>query len=113
MTKIYGIKNCDTVRKALKWLTANNIDHSYHDFREDGLTHQQVATWMAELGPDKLVNKRSTSWKQISESQQQALLNGEGIDTLIEIPTLIKRPVLETQGKIHLGFKPAEYESIF
>ncbi len=113
MTTIYGIKNCDTVRKALKWLDSNGIEHQFHDFRADGLTVKQISEWINQLGADKLVNKRSTSWKQLTDTQKSDLEKGEGLDTLVAMPTLIKRPVLVTDKTTHLGFKPAEYEAIF
>lgn len=113
MTTIYGIKNCDTVRKAIKWLESKGIEHNFHDFRVDGLTEKKVSEWMEKLGPEKLVNKRSTSWKQLSDVQKADLENGEGLGTLVDTPTLIKRPLLASGKTLHLGFKPDEYEKIF
>lgn len=107
MLTVYGIKQCDTCRKALKWLTAEGIDHQFHDFRVDGLQAELVRGWMSSDFADKLVNRRSTTWRQLSEQQQQfdadALL-----ELLLQHPTLIKRPVFVSDDIVAIGFKPSE-----
>ncbi len=113
MTTLYGIKNCDTVKKARKWLDANGSDYTFHDFRVDGLSAEQVQSWVEPLGWEALVNKRSTTWKQLDDSTKAALNNASVIEVILESPTLIKRPLLDVDGAISVGFKAAEFEQKF
>lgn len=109
---LYGIPNCDTVRKARKFLSENNIQYTFHDFRKDGLTVSTIQHWLESQPIEALVNKRSTSWKQITNKQQTELMSGKNLEILTELPTLIKRPVLETDTQLMLGFNAAEYETL-
>jgi Spx/MgsR family transcriptional regulator len=113
MTTLYGIKNCDTVKKARDWLAQNNINYRFHDFRTDGLEKNQVQTWIAELGLETLVNKRSTTWKELDESVKENFNEHNAVAVIMENPTLIKRPLLDTSKQKHVGFKDAEYSKIF
>lgn len=114
MSKItlYGIKNCDTVQKARKWLTDKGIEYQFHDFRVDGLEGQQLRIWLDELGL-AMVNKRSTSWKALDPATREALTLDMASTLLLAHPTLIKRPLLDTGASRHLGFRPADYAKIF
>lgn len=109
---LYGIPNCDTVRKARKFLEANNIQYTFHDFRKDGLAVQTIQHWLESQPIEVLVNKRSTGWKQITDEQKAQLLSGADLSILTELPTLIKRPILETNTQLMVGFKLAEYETL-
>lgn len=113
MTTLYGIKNCDTVKKARKWLEANSSDYTFHDFRADGITAEQVKGWVDALGWETLINKRSTTWKQLDENTKASLNNSSVIDIVLANPTLIKRPLLDQDGNYSVGFKAADYESKF
>ena len=113
MTTLYGIKNCDTVKKARKWLDANNSDYTFHDFRVDGISAEQVQSWVQTLGWEALVNKRSTTWKQLDDSSKAALNDSSVVDVILATPTLIKRPLLDLNGTISVGFKAADYEQKF
>jgi arsenate reductase (glutaredoxin) len=113
MITLYGIKNCDTVKKARDWLTKNNIDYRFHDFRVDGLDKAQVQTWIAELGLETLVNKRSTTWKELNESTKENFSEQNAVAAIVENPTLIKRPLLDTSKQKYVGFKDIEYTKIF
>ena len=113
MITLYGIKNCDTVTKARKWLEAQGIDYRFHDFREDGLERDAVAEWVAELGWETLLNKRSTSWKQLDESARQAMDANAALEAILNQPTLIKRPLLDTGKERFTGFSAAAYDKIF
>ncbi|VUD68195.1 Regulatory protein Spx [Thalassocella blandensis] len=113
---LYGIKNCDTVKKARTWLDQNEIHYHFHDFRVDGLDITAVKRWEKSVGKDALINKRSTTWKQLN-SEQQALFTSEtlsenAIALILENPTLIKRPVLEAEKTISVGFKADTYHDI-
>ena len=116
MITLYGIKNCDSVRKAKQHLESEGYSYRYHDFREQGINAEQLATWLRDIGPLKLVNKRSTTWKKLSEAQRE-ILSSPGLEQhgsaqqraaialLLDEPTLIKRPVIEfTNGKLITGF---------
>ena len=112
MLTLYGIKNCDSVKKARLWLDENNVDYQFHDFRVDGLTAQQIQSFIAKTGWEKLLNKRSTSWRQLDE-QQQAGLNAEKAAVLmLDNPTLIKRPVLQLDEQLIIGFNAKIYQTI-
>lgn len=106
---LYGIKNCDTVKKARKWLEANAVDYLFHDFRADGLAAPLLQDWLQTVGIDTLVNKRSTTWKQLTATEQQNVLAGNAIPVLLANPTLIKRPVLAHDNEITVGFKESLY----
>jgi Spx/MgsR family transcriptional regulator len=113
MTIVYGISNCDTVRKARKWLEANGIDYRFHDFRKDGLSPEQVALWCEALGSDKVLNRRGTTWRQLPAEQRDSLDEAALRALLVEQPTLIKRPLLEHDGSIRVGFSADDYAALF
>lgn len=113
MTTLYGIKNCDSVKKARSWLDKEGIDYRFHDVRVDGLTTEQVAAWLEQLTPEKLVNKRSTTWKQLPEAEKTRVDRGEAVTLILQHPTLIKRPLLEHGGKSYAGFTAEQYQNIF
>ncbi|GIU25921.1 ArsC family reductase [Shewanella schlegeliana] len=110
---LFGIKNCDTVRKARKWLEANQIDVAFHDFREDGLTSEQVEQWVAAIGWEALFNKRSTSFRNLTETEKSDLNEKKAIALMTLYPTLIKRPVLVANNQVQVGFKEADYRVWF
>jgi len=112
-TKIYGIKNCDTVKKARKWLENQQVDYQFHDFREDGLSKAKIQQWLKSVDWEVLVNKRSTTWKQLDENTRNNLNKTSAIATMLESPTLIKRPVLEHNNTVQVGFGDKQYSEIF
>lgn len=113
MITLYGIPNCDTVKKARTWLDQNNVEHQFHDFRKDGVDAAQVKQWIADLGVDTLINKRSTSWKALTDEQKSGLNESTALELILESPTLIKRPLLDKDGELQVGFKTATYETTF
>ena len=113
MNTLYGIKNCDTVKKARSWLDANNIPYKFHDFRVDDISEAQVKSWIKELGLETLVNKRSTTWKELDESIKAGFNEATALNTILPSPTLIKRPLLDTGASKHLGFKESDYAKLF
>jgi arsenate reductase len=113
MNTLYGIKNCDTVKKARTWLEQHHVDYHFHDFRIDGLTPAQVKTWIAEIGLETLVNKRSTTWKELDEATKTNFTEANAAAIISANPTLIKRPLLDTGTQKYVGFKDAEYTTIF
>lgn len=113
MTTLYGIKNCDTVKKARKWLDTHAIDYQFRDFRADGIEPSDVAKWIGELGWEGLVNKRSTSWKALSEDVRNSMDDQAALDAILAHPTLIKRPLLELGQQHHVGFNARQYQELF
>lgn len=112
MITLYGIKNCDSVKKAQKWLEKNQIDYSFHDFRSDGLEVNQVSTWINTLGWETLVNKRSTTWKALDASVKSEMTKETAISAVMASPTLIKRPLLDVTHQLMVGFKEADYQAL-
>jgi arsenate reductase len=114
MTTLFGISNCDTVKKARKWLDSNNIEYRYHDFRSDGLEHDQLQQWIDAIGYQTLVNKRSTTWKQLDDDAKSSLDSISAKALMLANPTLIKRPVVVDQaGLVSVGFKDSEFQQRF
>ena len=115
MIKVYGIRNCDTCRKALKWLEAKGLSHEFHDFRVDGLAGATVATFIDKLGVEVLVNRRSTSWRALDEKGRSVFAGTDNkavAAALVDNPTLIKRPVFEFSGNIINGFTEAQKSAL-
>ncbi|QHI98022.1 Spx/MgsR family RNA polymerase-binding regulatory protein [Xylophilus rhododendri] len=112
MTTIYGIPNCDTVKKARSWLGEHLQDARFHDFRKDGLTAEQVARWYAAVG-DKLLNRKGTTWRGLDAAAQASAADAAGAQALaLAHPALIKRPVMEwPDGAVTVGFDAADWAS--
>ena len=118
MITLYGISNCDSVKKAKKWLGDNAIVYVFHDFRVDGLNAKQIQHWLEQVPREKLLNKRSTTWKQLPDGLKNELTAENAADsllinTMIEHPTLIKRPVLAiSNDNIQVGFSAADHQQL-
>ena len=112
-TQLFGIKNCDTVKKARKWLDAQRINHEFVDFREHPLSSDQLKSWVDRLGMDTVLNKRSTTYRQLDEADKQNTDPAHWIVLMQQQPTLIKRPVLVHDNTVEVGFKAARYEELF
>lgn len=113
MITVYGISNCDSVRKARRWLDGHGIDYRFHDLREEGVDPAEVARWIDELGLDAVVNRRSTSWRALPTATRDALDAASAPALVAEHPTLVKRPLLDTGAGLHSGFREADYERLF
>lgn len=109
MLTVYGIKSCDTCKKARKYLVENEIDHRFHDLREDGLDIQMLERWAARMGFEKLLNKQSLTWRKMPEVDRADMTRSRALAAMIERPTLIKRPVLEDDGFIAVGFSEKRF----
>ena len=110
---LYGIKNCDTVKKARKWLEANGHDVEFHDFREQGLDVKTLSNWVNVLGFETVLNKRSTSFRELADTDKTELNDTKAIALMLANPTLIKRPVLTDDSRVMVGFNTADYEAWF
>ncbi|WP_051548113.1 Spx/MgsR family RNA polymerase-binding regulatory protein [Sneathiella glossodoripedis] len=112
MITIYGIKTCDTVRKALKWADENGLNSQFNDFRKDPVSNELIRKWDNAVGRDVLVNKKGTTYRKLSDEEKR-LLEGEGaFDLLAQQPTLMKRPVFESGDKIVVGFKEEQQQAV-
>ncbi|KKC98937.1 ArsC family reductase [Photobacterium halotolerans] len=112
-TIAYGIKNCDTIKKMKKWLDEQGIEYRFHDYRVDGLDRNLLETFEAELGWEALLNKRGTTFRQLSDEQKNTLNRDSALTLMLEQPAMIKRPLLVHNQSYHLGFKPDQYQAIF
>lgn len=108
---VYGIKNCNTVKAALAWLKENNVPFEFHDFKTKGITEAKLQDWSQQVGWEKLVNKRGTTWRQLSEAEQQRVTSVRAAIALMKEKTsVIKRPVVEKGDRVlAVGFDEAEY----
>jgi arsenate reductase len=113
MTILYGIPNCDTVRKARKWLAAHDIDYHFHDFRKDGLQANQLNKWVAAVGWEALLNRRGLSWRKLPEKEKANVTQNRAVKLMLAEPTLIKRPVLEHAKRLQVGFSETVYRQLF
>ncbi len=112
MIIVYGIKNCDTCRKALKWLAAEGLKHRFHDYRADGLERQSLETWADSLGWEQLLNRRGTTWRNLADEAKESVDHSTAITLMHANPTLIKRPVFDLGGTFVVGFKAKEQGTI-
>ena len=111
---IYGIKNCDTMKKTFAWLEANGVAYSFHDYRKSGVTPELLARWCNKLGGQALVNTRGTTWRKLAPSAQAVSHADEAVALMVAHPSLIRRPVIETAaGEILAGFDPARFGLVF
>ena len=109
MVTIYGIKNCDTVKKALKWLDKHNIAYQFHDLRQDGINKNDLQQWTKSVSWEMLLNTRSTTWRQLPDKDKQAVDADKAIRLMLANPTLIKRPVITTGKTTLVGFNETDY----
>ena len=109
MTTLYGIKNCDTVRKARRWLDGRRVAYTFHDLRGEGLDAATLQRWIAARGVDDLLNRRSRSWRDLPAARRDGLDAAGAEQLLLENPTLLRRPVLEDGDAIEIGFDATTY----
>lgn len=112
MITLYGIPNCDTVKKAKQWLDANQIGYQFHDYCKDPINLELLTQWIATLGWDTLLNKRSTTWRQLPEEQKSTVAAANVLQLLQQHPTLIKRPILTTENQVIVGFSELQYAQL-
>ena len=110
---MFGIPNCDTIKKAKKWLEAEGIEFELHDYRKQGVTEELVANFCSELGWELVLNKRGTTYRQLPQEQKDTLTEEKAVALLVEQPAMIKRPILKVDGKLHIGFKADQYAAVF
>ena len=113
MIKLFGIPNCDTIKKTKKWLEQNNIDYTFHDYRKDGISSEMVSDFCQQLDWQQVLNKRGTTYRQLDDATKESLTAESVIALLVEHPAMIKRPILQKDNELYLGFKAEQYQSIF
>lgn len=113
MTTIYGIKNCDTMKKARTWLDEHGVPHDFHDYKSKGIDASTLDGWIGKVGWEVLLNKAGTTFKKLEDAQKENLDAAKAKALMLEQPSMIKRPVLDVDGKLTVGFKPETYQQIF
>jgi len=106
---IYGIPNCDTMKKAFAWLDDHGVPYVFHDYKKSGIDLAKLAAWSKQVGWEALLNTRGTTWRKLTPTQQANLDEARALKLMSENPSLIKRPVLETGTTLLVGFDPARY----
>jgi arsenate reductase len=110
---IYGIKNCDTMKKARDWLDANKVAYEYHDYKAQGIDREHLEKWAKVVGWEKLLNRAGTTFKKLPDANRENVTEKKAIALMLAQPSMIKRPVLDVGGKLTVGFKPDEYAKMF
>ena len=113
MLTLFGIKNCDTVRKARRWLDGHAVEYRFHDVRTDGLSRTQLEGWVQTLGWENLLNRRGTTWSKLPETVRNSINRRTAVKLMLEQPAMIKRPVLDLGNSLHLGFNEDAYKGLF
>ena len=109
-TTIYGIKNCDTMKKARAWLDGHSIAYEFHDYKAAGIERARLKTWAAKLGWETLLNRAGTTFRKLPDADKEGLTEARALTLMLDQPSMIKRPVLEVGDKLLVGFKPEVYE---
>jgi arsenate reductase len=108
---IYGIKNCDTMKKARTWLESNGVDHAFHDYKASGVDRATLEGWVAALGWEVLLNRAGTTFRKLPDAMREGLDQEKAVALMLDQPSMIKRPVLDIDGKLLVGFKPDAYQA--
>ena len=109
-TIIYGIKNCDTMKKARAWLDSHGLSYDFHDYKASGIDAATLARWCEKVGWETLLNRAGTTFRKLPEAQKTGLTERKAVALMLEQPSMIKRPVLEMGARILVGFKPDDYD---
>jgi arsenate reductase len=113
MLTVYGIPNCDTMKKARKWLADNRIEYEFHDYKKQGIDKKTLLAWEKKAGWEILLNRRGMMWRKLSDEQKANIDKASAIEIMQDIPSIIKRPVLMTEdGEMLVGFKADEYQQL-
>jgi len=112
MIKIYGIPNCDTMKKARKWLENNGVEYEFHDYKKQGVPETNLKKWVKSAGWEVVLNKRGTTWRKLPDDIKDNIDEDSSIQVMLDNPSAIKRPVLEDGKTILVGFKEDEYKTL-
>ncbi len=113
MIRLFGIPNCETMKKARRWLEERGIAYDFHDYKKQGLDETQLRTWVAELGWERLINRQGMMWRKLPVEVREGLDEAGAIRVMLATPSIIRRPLLDTGKARHLGFSKAAYAEIF
>lgn len=114
MTRLYGIPNCDTMKKVRKWLDEHDVSYEFHDYKKLGIDEASLRDWMSKVGWEVLLNRRSIMWRKLSQEQRDNINAEKSLLLMMETPSIIKRPVLITEdGHIEVGFSLKKYKELF
>ncbi|MDH5424936.1 MAG: ArsC family reductase [Gammaproteobacteria bacterium] len=113
MITVYGIPNCDTMKKARKWLDENNIDYAFHDYKKQGISKAKLKDWCTQADWEVLLNRRGTTWRKLDDETKAAINKTLAIDIMAENTSVIKRPVVETADDLLVGFSAESFEAAF
>jgi len=107
---IYGIKNCDTMKKARAWLDKHDVVYAFHDYKSEGIDRDRLERWAGVVGWETLLNRAGTTFRKLSDKDKTSVTEKKAIALMLDQPSMIKRPVLEVKGKLIVGFKPETYQ---
>jgi arsenate reductase len=107
---LYGIKNCDTMKKARAWLDAKGVSYAFHDYKADGIDGARLESWARSVGWETLLNRAGTTYRKLPDADKAGLDEGTALALMLDQPSMIKRPVLDLDGRLVVGFKPEAYE---
>jgi arsenate reductase (glutaredoxin) len=113
MITLYGIPNCDTMKKARVWLGAHKIEYAFHDYKKSGVPEKELKHWVKQLGWETVLNRNGTTWRKLDESTKENINQTSAIKLMLENPSIIKRPVLNADGKLLAGFSDESYRKLF
>lgn len=108
---IYGIQNCDTMKKARTWLSEHGIAYAFHDYKKERIDRKRLESWAKEIGWETLLNRAGTTFRKLPDKDKEGLTEAKAIKLMLEQPSLIKRPVLDIGGRLLVGFKPDAYQA--
>ena len=111
-TRLYGIPNCDTMKKARAWLESRRVDYEFHDYRKSGIERAQLESWIQTVGWEVLLNRAGTTFRKLPDSAKTPLDEARAIKLMLEQPSMIKRPVLERGKTLLVGFSPEKYSAL-
>ncbi len=107
--KLYGIRNCDTIKKARKWLDEHGVDYEFHDFKKDGLSSEKLSQWEQAVGWETLLNKRGTTWRKLPDEVRDTISAQSAHQIMLDTPSIIKRPVVEREDGVSVGFNADDW----
>jgi len=112
MITVYGIPNCDTIKKARKWLEANGVEYEFHDYKKKGVPEKKLIAWVKKAGWGHVLNKRSTTWRKLDDTARDNIDETRAVKIMLDYPSIIKRPVLESGDTLLIGFNDTDYQQL-
>jgi arsenate reductase len=112
-TTLYGIRNCDTMKKAWTWLDQHGVVYDFHDYKKQGIERGRLEAWVAKLGWEVLLNRAGTTFRKLPDADRAGVDAAKAVELMLAQPSMIKRPVLDADGELTVGFKPEAYERQF